>query len=271
MNIIETNLTFGPLSKRDKTTEMYLHHAATIKCTVEQIHSWHKAFGWPGIGYHYLVCKDGSIYRGRPEDTIGAHASGHNSYSIGICFEGNFEIEEMPEAQKAAGKELIAYLKGKYKIDKVLRHKDVNATACPGKHFPFEEIASAKGDDEMVQYRAHLQTYDWQDTKQEGEIAGTTGQGKRMEAFVINSDDINFKYKAHIQSEGDTDWVTNGHVVGTMGLGKRIEAIWIDADADIRYRVHQQGAGWTPWVTNGQMAGATGRSKRIEAIQIEVI
>jgi len=271
MNIIETNLSFGSLSKRTETTEIYCHHAATKKCSAEQIHSWHKGFGWPGIGYHYLVRKDGSIERGRPEDTVGAHASGHNSYSIGICFEGNFEIEEMPEAQKKAGKELIAYLKAKYKIDKVLRHRDVNATACPGKNFPFEEISSAVVENNLVQYRAHLQTYDWQDTKNEGQVAGTTGQGKSLEAFVINSEVINFRYKAHLQTLGDTEWVTNGHVVGTMGLGKRIEAIWIDADRNIRYRVHQQGVGWTPWVTNGKMAGSTGQGKRREAIQIEVI
>lgn len=271
MDIIENNLTFGSLSKRTKTSRIFAHHAATIRCSVEQIHSWHKTAGYGGIGYHYLVRKDGSIYRGRPEDTIGAHASGNNSDSIGICFEGNFEIEEMPEVQKKAGRELIAFLKNKYKIDKVLRHRDVNATACPGKYFPFEEIAEAELEEDMVKIRAHVQTYDWQDTKQEGEIVGTTGQGKRLEAFVINSADIKFRYKAHLEDEGDTPWVTNGHVVGTMGLGRRIEAIWIDADIKIKYRVHMQGTGWSDWKENGEMAGTIGESRRIEAIQIEVI
>lgn len=269
MNIIETNLSFGSLSKRTETTEIYCHHAATKKCSAEQIHSWHKGFGWPGIGYHYLVRKDGSIERGRPEDTVGAHAAGHNSYSIGICFEGNFEIEEMPEAQKKAGKELIAYLKAKYKIDKVLRHRDVNATACPGKNFPFEEIASALAENNIVQYRAHLQTYDWQAEKKNGEMAGTVNQRKRIEAFVINSTDAEFEYKGHIQGEGDTPWVTNGHVIGTMGLGKRLEAIWIKCNKPIKYRVHVQGLGWLPWVTNGEMAGTTRESRRIEAIELE--
>ena len=48
------------------------------------------------------VRKDGSVYRGRREDTVGAHAYGYNSTSIGICAEGNFEVDIMGEAQKQA-------------------------------------------------------------------------------------------------------------------------------------------------------------------------
>ena len=42
----------------------------------------------------------------------------------------------MPEAQRAAGAELVAYLKQKYGITKVQKHRDVNATGCPGDNFP---------------------------------------------------------------------------------------------------------------------------------------
>ena len=141
MNIIETALTFArSLSKRKKTVRIILHHAAASVCDAATIHRWHLDKDWAGIGYHFVVRKDGTIERGRPEDTVGSHAQNCNSDSIGICFEGNFETEEMPEAQKAAGKELVAYLKQKYGISNVQRHKDVCATACPGKNFPFEEI-----------------------------------------------------------------------------------------------------------------------------------
>ena len=85
--------------------------------------------------------KDGSVYRGRPEDTVGAHAGNNNYDSIGICFEGSFDREQMPEVQRKAGAELVAYLKQKYNITAVQRHKDVNATGCPGGSFPFEAIA----------------------------------------------------------------------------------------------------------------------------------
>ncbi len=94
-----------------------------------------------GIGYHFFVRKDGSVYRGRPETVVGAHA-GNNSYdSIGICFEGNFMTETMGDAQRKAGQELVQYLKDKYGITKVQKHSDVNATGCPGTRFPFKEIS----------------------------------------------------------------------------------------------------------------------------------
>lgn len=145
MKIIETNLSFGSMSKRSKTNRIILHHADAKKCSAEDIHRWHKERGWSGAGYHFLVRKDGSVYRLRPEKYIGAHASGNNSDSLGICFEGDFQSETMGAAQKKSGKELVAYLKNKYGISKVQRHKDVGATDCPGKNFPFSEIAGASG------------------------------------------------------------------------------------------------------------------------------
>ena len=143
MNIIENNLAFGNMTKRSKTERIILHHAAAETCSVEDIHRWHKNNGWAGIGYHFLVRKDGKVYRGRPENMMGAHASGANYNSIGICFEGNYQHEQsMPAAQQNAGAELVTYLKGKYNINKVIAHRDVCSTSCPGQYFPFNAIAS---------------------------------------------------------------------------------------------------------------------------------
>lgn len=143
MNIVETNLSFGSLSNRSKTTRMILHHADAETCDAKTIHQWHLNNGWSGIGYHYVVRKNGTIERGRPEKTVGAHADDNNFDSIGICFEGDFQTEKMGATQKSAGKELVAYLKKKYGITKVQKHSDVCATTCPGKNFPFAEIANA--------------------------------------------------------------------------------------------------------------------------------
>lgn len=134
----------GTLIKRNKTEMIVLHHAAAKSCTAQQVHKWHINRGWSGIGYHYFVCKDGEIFRGRPEDTVGAHATGYNSRSIGVCFEGDYTVQTMPKAQLEAGKELVAHLKDKYKITKVKGHRDLMATSCPGVKFPFFEIANAK-------------------------------------------------------------------------------------------------------------------------------
>lgn len=142
MNIIDKKLSFRPMDIRNKTEQLVLHHSGvTVLQSVEVIHNYHKnTKGWSGIGYHFYVRKDGTIYRGRPENTVGAHAVGANYNSIGICFEGDFEKEIMGQAQLKAGQELITYLKSKYNISTVKRHKDVDTTECPGKNFPFEKM-----------------------------------------------------------------------------------------------------------------------------------
>lgn len=150
MEIIETNLQFRDMSTRKVTERIILHHADAKSCSAEDIHRWHLNNGWSGAGYHFLVRKDGKIYRLRPEDKVGAHAYSSNYNSIGICFEGNYMEEDMPEIQKEAGKELVAYLKNKYGITTVQRHKDVCATSCPGNKFPFEEIANSEKKEEVI-------------------------------------------------------------------------------------------------------------------------
>lgn len=145
LNIIEKTYSLnGKLSIRSKTERIILHHAESSSCTVEDIDNWHKKNGWTCIGYHFFVKKDGTIYRGRQENSVGAHAGGANSNSIGICFEGRYETEQMPDAQVEAGKELVAYLKNKYGISKVQKHSDVCSTSCPGKNFKFDEIANVQ-------------------------------------------------------------------------------------------------------------------------------
>lgn len=152
MNIIEKTYKWTkPLGKRSATDLLILHHSGTTTCTPDGVHSSHVGNGWAGIGYHYLVRKDGTIYRGRPEDTVGAHAYGANSHSIGVCFEGNYQMEpNMPAAQLAAGQALVADIKRRWGITKVIGHKDVagSTTDCPGKYFPLAAIASGVPEDQ---------------------------------------------------------------------------------------------------------------------------
>lgn len=140
MQIIDAHLSFGGLSRRGSTNRIILHHAEASTCTPEDINRWHKANGWSGAGYHFLVRKDGTVYSLRPEWALGAHAARNNYDSLGICFEGSFMRETMGQTQIDAGRELVAYLKAKYGISKVQRHKDVCPTDCPGTNFPFDAI-----------------------------------------------------------------------------------------------------------------------------------
>lgn len=141
MTVNDAKLEFAAKpDRRERTTALILHHAAGDG-GAEAIHKAHLARGWYGIGYHYYICKDGSIWRGRPEDSVGAHTYGMNAVSIGICFEGNFEKEEMPALQLAAGKRLIADILARYPGIIIGRHRDYDATACPGKNFPQELLS----------------------------------------------------------------------------------------------------------------------------------
>lgn len=162
LNIIEPNYTWnGALTKRTITDRIILHHAAG-NGTAESIHKYHVSLGWKGIAYHYYVRKDGTVYRGRPEDTVGGHTSGYNSRSIGICAEGNFETDVMSNAQRDAIRALVLDIRIRYPDTQTIKHKDVAATACPGKNYPFDYIAAADPDPEDTPVEP---TLDWETEK----------------------------------------------------------------------------------------------------------
>lgn len=131
-----------------------------------------------------------------------------------------------------------------------------------------------------LQYQAHIQNYGWSTFVQNGEAVGTTGQGLRLEAVVINFFDGStsmVEYVAHVQDIGWQDWQRSGGVAGTVGEGLRMEAIRIklangyENKFDIYYRTHIQDYGWLGWAKNGEPAGSVGESLRMEALQIQLV
>lgn len=136
----ESGLKFGNLQKRTDTKYLVLHHADATKCTVQDVHKWHLNKGYSGIGYHFFVSKKGEIYEGRPIESVGAHCYGFNKCSIGICAEGDFTKDIMPDIQKKAINEILLYLKNIYPKAEIKGHKELTATACPAPNFPLEEL-----------------------------------------------------------------------------------------------------------------------------------
>ncbi|WP_196592531.1 peptidoglycan recognition protein family protein [Pectinatus sottacetonis] len=138
----ETYLKFVmPLENRTETNMIILHHIGDTNRDVSaaEIHQWHLARGWAGIGYHYVIRKDGTIERGRPRDTIGAHCYGHNETSVGINIVGDFERFFPTQPQLASAIQLTAFLCQFYRLSPsdniIFGHKDFNQTLCPGKNF----------------------------------------------------------------------------------------------------------------------------------------
>ena len=135
-----------------------------------------------------------------------------------------------------------------------------------------------------IAYNSHIQDYGWEEdfSKKDGEISGTTGASKRIEALKIELGSLketypntSIKYQVHVQDYDWMNWKKDGEVAGTIGESKRIEAIKIKLQGldeySVIYRVHVQDYGWTDWNSNGEIAGTIGKSKRIEAIQIKII
>lgn len=142
MNIQKHNLQWdGKQTKRTATKRIILHCSATIEgkdYTVEDIHRWHLANKWIGCGYNIIIYRDGSIHEGRGLDNAGAHTSGYNSTSLGICYIGGVDANKKAkdtrtDAQKTALFEVVAEMLKKYNlsIDDVYGHYAFAAKACP--------------------------------------------------------------------------------------------------------------------------------------------
>lgn len=117
-----------------------LHCSATPEgkdFTVADIDRWHKARGWQGIGYHYVVYRDGSVHVGRNVAVAGAHTSGYNKNSIGVCYiggvatDGKTPKDTRTEEQRVALRELVERLRKQFPKATVHGHYEFAAKACP--------------------------------------------------------------------------------------------------------------------------------------------
>ena len=141
LNIKEVNYNWKEEFIESNTpVEIVYHHTGSSKSTPEQINEMHKNEGWNGIGYYFYIRKDGEIYRGRPEEVIGSHVYGRNRDTIGICLEGNFEVENPTESQIQSLVKLSTDMVIKYDIKNIEGHRDLNQTLCPGKNLDIEGI-----------------------------------------------------------------------------------------------------------------------------------
>ena len=101
------------------------------------IKRWHtEERGWSDIGYHYVVDLDGTIEPGRPIEKAGAHCTGHNADSIGVCYIGGCDKKMQPkdtrtDAQKASLLLLLKYLVAKYPGVTIYGHRDFANKSCP--------------------------------------------------------------------------------------------------------------------------------------------
>ena len=104
---------------------------ATQRYTVDDCRRDHRARGFADIGYHYYITRDGVVHAGRPLYQVGAHATGYNAHSIGICYEGGLDKDGKPKdtrtpAQREALRRLVNELMARFPGCKVCGHRDLS-------------------------------------------------------------------------------------------------------------------------------------------------
>ncbi|HEV3479580.1 MAG TPA: peptidoglycan recognition family protein [Gaiellaceae bacterium] len=141
---------FGQLGPEENVTG---HHSAGARAAnwregierVKQFHADHKAKGWGGIGYHFVIVDDGTLICARPTILKGAHVGSHNTKNLGVNCPGT--TGNRPTAQQKATYQWLlanahtAAVPKPHRTDRDLRqarffgHRDWpghHSNACPG-------------------------------------------------------------------------------------------------------------------------------------------
>jgi hypothetical protein len=138
--------------------KIIVHHSASPGGSARGIHAYHLSKGWDGLGYHFVIGngipdgngrrqRDGEAhvgYRWRRQKN-GAHAGKKfNGHSIGICLIGNFQASRPSDKQMQSLVRLVKYLMQTCDIpaDQIYPHREVRATRCPGRQFPWSDFMS---------------------------------------------------------------------------------------------------------------------------------
>lgn len=128
-----------------RINKIILHCSATPEgedFSVEQIRKIHLKRGFTDIGYHWYIGRDGTIYKGRDESKVGAHCTGQNAHSIGVCYCGGCPPRSVKDwehkgkdtrtpAQRAAIIQLCKELKSRYPSATIHGHNEFANKACP--------------------------------------------------------------------------------------------------------------------------------------------
>lgn len=111
-----------------------VHHSASQTWTGADMAAYHvNSREWPGIGYHFVIEKDGGIFQGNKLETISYNVANGNTPTVAICLSGNFDIEQPTAQQMASLSQMVDYLRKTIPNQlPVMAHGDLQATACCG-------------------------------------------------------------------------------------------------------------------------------------------
>ena len=133
-----------------------------------------------------------------------------------------------------------------------------------------------------AEYQVHVEGYGWTEWKKNGQVAGTTGESRRVEAIRFRlidkpeTEEIFLHGNAHCENIGWCGFVPENEVCGTTGEARKLEALQfslVGKDADkysIQFRSHSQDLGTQDWAKDSELSGSEGAGLRIEAIQLMI-
>lgn len=112
-----------------------VHYSASPDVSASTIRQWHLDRGFSDIGYHFVIRSNGNIEAGRNVNIVGAHARGHNNYTVGICLTGSNSYSWYPTSSQITSlKRLIREIMNKQtNCKKIFLHRELNYTNCPGR------------------------------------------------------------------------------------------------------------------------------------------
>ena len=83
-----------------------VHHSLTRTGRTGSIARYHvQTHGWPGIGYHFVIEKDGDLMWCNDLRVKSYHLGQSNYHAVGICLLGDFQEEDLGEKQASVWQE----------------------------------------------------------------------------------------------------------------------------------------------------------------------
>lgn len=141
--------------KTNRPSRITIHHTATLqkpdrslKDKMQALQKFSQNEGklgngkpkpaWPDVPYHFYIDCNGGVAEGRDVHAVGDTNTEYDPTGhVLVVLEGNFEEEQVTDAQWATLVKTVSWLAGRYRVPpaNVQGHRDYAQTLCPGKQF----------------------------------------------------------------------------------------------------------------------------------------